>query len=62
MSTYSASRREDVFTARSMEGSVATIEVKIPQVLWVADYGLKFYIRSISTSGKRLENHTPHTE
>jgi hypothetical protein len=30
MSTYSASRR-DIFTARSMEGSGATIEVKYPR-------------------------------
>jgi hypothetical protein len=34
----------------------------ISQVLWAIGYGPKLWIRLVPSSGKWLENHTPHTK
>jgi hypothetical protein len=33
----------------------------IPHLPWVTGYGIKFWIRSVTSSGKYLGKHTPHT-
>jgi hypothetical protein len=60
MSTYLASRQEDIFN-QMLDGRLrGYCRGLVPLVQRVVSYGPKFWTRPVASIGKWLGNHTPH--